>query len=366
MIQRILLLLVICCCSFENNAHALSFQANYLEIVAKHLKFDKLDTLEIGSNIIFYQDIPVIVIKNEAHVVTHIGYKLFDYSLRSEHPSPIYNYIEYALLDHKLHFSDNPFTYKDLKFISGSWKDVEAINEATPFQIEAIQDRYYILTWFLSNSKKVSLQFPINYERLSLVNRKELEQNIIRDLRRFRQKELKQIDISKKNLIYNENGVAFKEGDTYLSSEINSNMYFLESDSSTMSLIYSSEYPLETIANLCVAADCMEVPDSVEILFVKYDYTKEDLTVRIADFIGFMKDEGCVPFWGAEFIDEDIIEGALFLYNRDKGFNHVLKIEAKTKDIATGKRTFKATAYLLSPTTNVRDLNYQYNGLKKN
>lgn len=361
----LLLILIICSCSLWNKVHAVSFQASYLERTAQHLKFDRLDTLRSEANIISYQSVPVIIIKNDDNVITHIGYKIFAHSLRAEHPSPIYNYIEYALLDHRFHFSDNPFTYKDLKFIEGSWTDVETVSETTSFQIDAVQNRFYILTWLLNDRKKVSLQFPINYERLSLVNRKELEQNIIKDINRYHVKEPVQMDFSEKNFSYNEKGVAYKEGHTYLDKAINNNIYYQKSDSSNWSLMYSSDYPVETIANLCVAADAMAVDDIVNIKFVKYDYTKEIVAVKMKDFIGYMKSEGCVPFWGVESIEGDKIEGALFLYNKDKGFNHVLKIEAYIKDVAAGKREFTATAYLLSPTTNVRDLNYQYNAKYK-
>lgn len=361
----LLLILIICSCSLWNKVHAVSFQASYLERTAQHLKFDRLDTLRSEANIISYQSVPVIIIKNDDNVITHIGYKIFAHSLRAEHPSPIYNYIEYALLDHKFHFSDNPFTYKDLKFIEGSWTDVETVSETTSFQIDAVENRFYILTWLLNDRKKVSLQFPINYERLSLVNRKELEQNIIKDINRYHVKEPVQMDFSEKNFCYNEKGVAYKEGRTYLDKAINNNIYYQKSDSSNWSLMYSSDYPVETIANLCVAADAMTVDDIVNIKFVKYDYTKEIVAVKMKDFIGYMKSEGCVPFWGVESIEGDKIEGALFLYNKDKGFIHVLKIEAYIKDVAAGKREFTATAYLLSPTTNVRDLNYQYNAKYK-
>ena len=363
--KRFLILLIIWSCFFGDKVHAVSFLASYLEIAARHLKFDRLDTLRNETNVISYQGVPVIIIKNEDGAITHIGYKLFDHSLRAEHPSPIYNYIEYALLDHKYHFSDNPFTYRDLKFIEGEWDDVETVSETTSFRIDAAQDRFYILTWLISDSKKVSLQFPINYERLSLVNRSELEQIIIRDINRYHVKKPIHIDFCEKDLNYNEKGVAYKEGQTYLDKAINNNIYYQKSDSSNWSLMYSSEYPVETIANLCVAADAMAVDDNINIKFVKYDYTKENVAVKMKDFIGYMKSDGCVPFWGVESIDGDKIEGALFLYNKDKGFNHVFKIEAYTQDVAAGKRELMATAYLLSPTTNVRDLNYQYNVKQK-
>lgn len=359
--QIFLILLIVFSCPLHNKVHAVSFQASYLERAAQHLRFDRLDTLSTGANVIGYQGVPVIIIRNEANIITHIGYKLFAHSLRTEHPSPIYNYIEYALLDHKFHFSDNPFTYRDLKFIEGGWNDVETVSETTSFQIDAVQDRFYILTWLLSDSKKVRLQFPINYERLSLVNRRELEQNIIRDINKYHVKEPIPLDFDGKNLSYNEKGVAYIEGHTYLDKAINNNIYYQKSDLSNWSLMYSSEYPIETLANLCVAADVMAVDDIINIKFVKYDYTKEIVAVKMKDFIGYMKSEGCVPFWGVESIEGDKIEGALFLYNKDKGFNHVLKIEAYIKDVAAGKRELTATAYLLSPTTNVRDLNYQYN-----
>lgn len=358
--QRIFMLLIAFTWFLGNEAHAVSFQASYLEIAAQHLNLDRLDTLRNEANYISYRGIPIVIIKNEDSVVTHIGYKLFAHSLRTEHPSPIYNYIEYALLDYKFHFSENPFTYRDLKFIEGGWNDVETVCETTSFQIDVIQDRFYVLTWLFSDSKKVSLQFPINYERLSLVNRKELEQNIIRSITRYHVREPIHIDFDEKNLRYSEKGVAYIEGRTYLDKAINNNIYYQKSDSSNWVLIYSSEYPIETLANLCVSADVMAVDDIVNIKFVKYDYTKEFVAVKMKDFIGYMKSEGCVPFWGVESVEGDKIEGTLFLYNKDKGFNHVLKIEAYIKDVASGRKELTATAYLLSPTTNVRDLNYQY------
>lgn len=337
------------------------FHAKYLQETARSLNLTKLDTLRAGSqSIIDYKGHDIVIVKDESDVITHIGRHIFATVLRDEHPSPIYNYIEYAMLDNQFHFTENPFVYKDMKFIKGNWKDMEQVSDSTAFEIGVIQNKLYVVKWNLNNGKSVELMFPINYERLSLTNRKELEQNIIRDLQKFRcnPSSIEKIDASELDQL-NEH-VWQKEGKSYLTSEINNNLYFTV-DSAGISYLCDMNYPVESLSNLCIAGDRMNKSCQIEVTFIKYDYTQQTINLNMNDFIAYMKSEGCVPYWGTEKNEDGIIEGSLFLYNKDKGYDHILKIETSLQQLTSIPMKIKATAYLLSPTNNVKDLNYQYN-----
>lgn len=363
--KRIVCILILCHAILIGMAQDTKFRAKYLENAARQLRLDRLDTLNIGCNTFGYNGLPLTVIKGKDSTIVHIGYHLFAPALRKEHPSPVYNYIEYAMLDQKCHFTENPLVYKDLKFVTGNWEVMETICDTTAFEIGVVRNKYYDIVWTLENAERIEMVFPINYERLSLVNRRELELSIIDGIKKYQQVHTKMPAISENELEKNENGIKYKKGKTYLTQEINNNIYFATGDSQETAILYSALHPVETLGNLCVAADIMDTDDTIDLTFIKYDYTQEHARVKMSDFIGYMKSEGCTPYWGIEHIGDEKIEGALFLYDKDRGYDHVLKIEVRVDSIGLGKATITATAYLLSPTTNVKDLHYQYEGKPK-
>lgn len=344
------------CCAQTN-----LFQAKYLESTAQALGFDRLDTISAGSHVIKHNDADIIVVKNKENTITHIGKKIFAPTLREEHPSPIYNYLEFALLDHLNHFTENPFVYKDLKFIKGGWNDFSMINDSTAFGIETHQNKLYVVKWYLNDSKTVEVMFPINYERLSLVNRKELEQNIIRDVKNYVCENKDTLKREQSGLKHIDADVWVEEGKYYLSPEINNNKYFTSYDSLTTIPLNSKDMPVESIANWCVMGDMMGNDCVVDVKFVKYDYTQESISIPMSNFVAYMKKEGCTPYWGVENRSDKKIEGALFLNNKDKGFDHILKIDVNLDEQKNGISKINAIAYLLSPTTNIKDIHYNYN-----
>lgn len=363
--KKIVCIFIISLTVLAGTAQDVKFRARYLESAVRHLKLDGLDTLNVGYSAFEHNGLPLTVIKGKDSTILHIGYRLFAPMLRKEHPSPVYNYIEYAMLDQKCHFTENPLIYKDLKFVTGSWKAMEEICDTTAFEIGVVQNKFYDIAWTTENAGRIELLFPINYERLSLVNRRELEQNIIDEIKKYRIDTHDTLSVDEDGLATDENGIKYSKGQTYLAPEINNNIYLATGDSVATALLCSAQHPVETLANLCVAADMMNIGDMIDLTFVKYDYTQEHAKVRMADFIGYMKSEGCTPYWGLENVGDGKIEGALFLYDKDKGYDHVLKVEAREAEIGSGNAVIAATAYLLSPTANVRDLHYQYEGKPK-
>jgi len=341
-------------------AQNVKFKSKYLETAALRLQLSRIDTLAVGTNTIDSKGVPLVVVMDADSVITHIGQHVFAANLREEHPSPIYNYIEYAALDHKLHITDNPFVYKDLKFLKGNWELLENVNDSTEFQVDVMQNKLYVVKWMADDKTIVDMMFPVDYERLSMVSRKELEQSIINDIKKYHYEQTDTFTVEAKDVKNIDDNLWVKEGQSYLIREITNNVYLATADTLNFTILYDGAYPVETLANLCLMADKMQAQDTIDITFIKQDRSQEKVSVRMSDFIAYMKNSGCVPYWGTEKFENNRIEGALFLYDKDKGYDHVLKIEAMADDIGIGDGRVKAMAYLLSPTTNVRSLNYKY------
>ena len=68
-----------------------------------------------------------------------------------------------------------------------------------------------------------------------------------------------------------------------------------------------------------------------------------------------------MPYFGYEETKDGKLQGGLFLYNKELGYDHVLSLSCDVKDIATDKLVFTSRAYLFIPTTNVKNL---YNDIK--
>ena len=93
------------------------------------------------------------------------------------------------------------------------------------------------------------------------------------------------------------------------------------------------------------------------------DKRNEMLVVTVRQFMEFAKSQGCTAYFSFEEIKDGKFWGALFLYNKETGYDHILSLECDVKDIATNQLVFNSKAYLFTPTTNVKDL---YNDIKTN
>lgn len=81
----------------------------------------------------------------------------------------------------------------------------------------------------------------------------------------------------------------------------------------------------------------------------------------VRQLVAFARSMGCVPYFGYEETKNGKLQGGLFLYNKEFGYDHVLSLSCDVKDIATSKFLFTSYAYLYTPTTNVKNL---YNDIK--
>jgi len=353
---RQLLLSAALLCSINCNAQQTDFYSSHVKVAAEKLSLTQLDTLHAGSSIIAYKGKDIIVRKNNAGQVEHIGMPLFSDEMRTYHPSPIYDYLEYSLLDYTYKISDNPMSLLDLKFRKGSWKQLSQVNAEMPVNIQNVQEKVYLVGWQNNGADFVEVFFPIKYDVMANSTHKEMEEIFIRDLKTFKKTEEQHPSLAMEQMVENESGdnILVKEGSTFFIPEVNTNTYFVK-EGDTLKALYDRKYPGESFANLIL--DGAGLPEAtLNVEFVKYDYKTESLNIKLSDFIAYAKKNGCQPFVGIEEVSSQKVEASLFLSNRNSGYAHVISLTSTVASLFSEVPEIEAVAYLFTPTSNIKTL----------
>ena len=108
--------------------------------------------------------------------------------------------------------------------------------------------------------------------------------------------------------------------------------------------------------------NCKSIPEAkMSITMIASDKKNETATVSVRQFLEFVKSQGCIPYFSFEEMRDGKLYGAMFIYNKETGYDHIFSLECDVKDIATNKLVLNSRAYLYTPTTNVKNL---YNDIK--
>ena len=318
-----------------------------------------IDNLPDGNTL---QAIPSVgnlrVGKREGRIV-HLGRPLFADELYQQ-ALPIYNYLEFALLDHQTHISDNPFLYRHLTFKEGDWSLFEQVTPQTACTISTVQSTSYEVCWIFSDGKKVCIEVPVEYDRLALMSRREIEQLFLYEMQSYLAPEpASPLLLDTKALKQIDGNLWEQPGSYYILSAINQNVYYTKQDGS-FTLVCDSIYPAETVANI-INANSEELPvPTVSLLFDLYDYKTASSRMALTDFLAFCRKQGCTSYWGLESIKGSEVEGSIYLDNPTSGYNHVLHIKIDVAQLIESSAKMDAKVSLFIPTNTIENLFKEY------
>ena len=159
--------------------------------------------------------------------IEHIGIPLFNDEMRKLLPSPIYDYLEFALLDHKYHITENTLQQQKIRFFNGSWTDLEMIKPSYNCTIDNRDDKWYVIKWSYNSKEILSVAVPIDYELLANSSRREMEQNFCQGLKQYKPGKPQPLIVESDELeSLHRDGLLIKKGDSFLMPEINNDIYF--------------------------------------------------------------------------------------------------------------------------------------------
>ena len=357
------LLLILSLLLTTGSLSAQRFASALLQQSAATLNLQGLADLPSGSTIVDYHGMPLCIVK-QGDRIDHIGRSIFPAQLKESNPLPIYNYLEFAWLEQSLLANDNPYKYKEVFFNTGNWKALQQVSDQTPCSVAIDDGLHYRVSWQLADGSLIEVTTPVNYENISTATRSELERNFIEDLGRHQSPSRLASVAEPSQLKPHSSGCLVSEGERYLLSSINQNLYYLQPEDGLCRLVCDTTDLIPTLANL-FCADGMpdtEADWQIHLLFNLHESRHDTLSVRVADFVGFLRASGCSVFWGHEGQDDAQVTGSLFAYCSNGGYNHIFKVTCHTCNV----RHLSCTANLFVPTTNVRDLHMQYKPKQEN
>ena len=296
---------------------------------------------------------------NKTGLVEHIGIPLFSAAIRVLQPSPIYDYLEYAVLDHKYHVSENDLLLRQLRFKTGNWQTLETVGDSLQCVVSNVEDKFYEVTWRHNDQEVVSVNFPINYELLANSNRKAILEKFVAALREFRADELFCLPVDTTNLEpYKDGGILVHKGESYTVASINSNTYFRQEDGKTVWLS-DKKHPAETLANRLLSPGSFRGDPTMSITCFLYNHRKEVVRTTLNNWLTFCRNNGCKPYYGFESNSQGSIIATLFMRNRESGYDHIVTVECSQDSLDDEHLQIEATAYLYAPSSNVSDLFYE-------
>ena len=349
-------------------AEAQQFQSTHLENAAKKLRLDSvaLATETLPSTKIITQGGRKIAVRKDASgVVEHIGVPLFVEEMRLLKPSPIYDYLEYTVLDRLFKVNANTLTHQDLRFEKGDLSSLaNVLEKADGCNIENVGEKYYRVKWTSNNTPVIVVSFPIDYELLANSNRKEMELNFIRDLKHYTDTmPIVPKDYSTKMVPTSNPDVFVVPGNSYIIDAINSNRYLTFSTQKTkkgktrsLQLLFDRHQPQESLANILLEHDMVVDGARVALEFVLGNYKRDTVTVALRDWTSFCLKQGCKPYFGFEENDKGTLTGTVVMSNKQSGYDHIMAVKTSEDELFAEHPLIHAKVYLFTPSTNVRNL----------
>jgi len=315
----------------------------------------------------------LVVTQNTLHRVDHIGFRIFSERLMAEDPSPVYRFVERYLLELFLMRQPSEVAQRlaedkvVLKFgTSHRISTREALVEVLPRlpQVASIvvltDNNRYSVSFYESSSLLFAIRFPIQYELLWGMNKKEVESTFYEDLLHYRMPERQEVhDGLPENdslLVAADNGCFVEVGESYLIEAVNDNHYYRRSSDGRFRPVRDVAFVEESVRNLFLLP-FRDDKIVVAVTLRLYNHRKVEFDIPLDKLLAFCREMGCRSFVGVESVAGKQITGTLVFLNPAYGYCHQLYFTTDSDVLtAVGRHKMKAELYVYVPTHNVNSL----------
>lgn len=304
--------------------------------------------------------------------VEHIGIPLFAEVMRLLQPSPVYDFLEYAVLNWKYKVNPNQLYLSKVIFKQGSWETLlrKKLNECE-CTIENQEDKLYIVTWKQEDEELAVLGIPIEYELLNNDTRRNMERAFVKELENSNASIVRPEPtiISEEDLsIYGTEGLFVIPGKSYIIDLLNQNVYYrlttiyetadtiIGNKPVTMNMeavlpvvVRDPEFPAETFANLLMCDDTAMPDVMMDLDFHLSNYHRQKVKIPLSQLKAFCRQQGCSLYFACDGIQGEKVHGVLFASNLPKGYNHLFSLRIPTELLMADSPTVQADVYLYIP-----------------
>ena len=304
--------------------------------------------------------------------IEHIGIPLFMDIMRYLQPSPVYDFLEYAVMNWKYKVNPNQLYLSKVIFKKGNWDSLlsNRLYECE-CSIENREDKLYIVKWQRAGKDVAVIGIPIEYELLNNDTRRNMEWDFIRHLKEstpINRRSVPAIVNEEDLCLYGLEDLFVLPGKSYIVSLLNQNIYYklttvyeavdtvinnklvtINAEAILPVIVNDIEFPAESLANL-INCDDSSLPDvNMELDFHLSNYHREIVSMPLSQFKAYCRQQGCALYFACDGVKGDVIRGVLFASNLPKGYNHLLSLRIEKSQLCSSSPTVKADVYLYIP-----------------
>lgn len=342
------------------------------EIATKAKLSARLDTLGEGV----YIDLCKVNGKSVTAIVRtgrveHVGYSVFSAEQRTLSPSPIYNFLErYALqmdfADESTYSVEKQMEMDQVTFKVGSLASLTSLlNDSTlSVSITNHEERAYAVEWTRGNKVVCSVFFPASFELMhgsKMIENENMLQAKVKaqptTVPDSAETVVTLADVVRPDSVRGDFYVLCK-GHNRIAA-MTADVYYAPPavDTDTLTLLFSTDFPIESMANL-FCANSITNNYVADVKLRKYNFQKELFSVPFAQLMNFFASENCVPFFGVVSYDAatGLVDAVVQMRNRELAYEHLLRVQMDTNTIParSGHIAITLTSYI--PTHNIKNL----------
>lgn len=212
----------------------------------------------------------------------------------------------------------------------------------------------------------IEMSFPMSCELISGLNKLEMEELFINQLKNISVDKIEKDDTKRSDLEKTAIPQYFiKKGSSYHIPSLRSDLYYRNTDDK-LELVASADHFAESVANIMMSEHTIG-EYLLDLDVRKYGFKKETINTTIKNWIAYYKAHGCDSYFGIEEISGDELRATVFITNQDFKYNHILNITVSAQILEEKKGTIKGSVNVYIPTHNILDLleTYSKNSKRK-
>ena len=304
--------------------------------------------------------------------VEQIGIPLFNDVMRILQPSPVYDFLDFAVLNWKYKVTQNQLYLSKVIFKKGSWETLlNGKLDECQCAIENREDKLYIVNWQRDGKDIATIGIPVEYELLNNDTRRNMERDFLKGLGTFTpniKRETVPFVKEEELSIYGTEGLFVLPGKSYIIDLLNQNVYYklttvtevldtvinnkptiMNLDAVLPVVVNDQEFPAESFANLMMC-DNESVPEvSVELDFHLSNYHREKMSMPLSRLKAFCRQQGCGLFFACDVVQDGNVRGVMFASNLPKGYNHLFSLRTSIDQFGVDSPKVSADVYLYIP-----------------
>ena len=325
---------------------------------------DAVSSFSDGEHIITGPDGRKVTVRTADGEVRHIGYQLFDPSLKSRLNRSLTDYVERYWLSltlpvDPLKSADERMREDHFYFITGNVASVDRVQRDTTLMVNFTPtDKMLDIEWCGEKGEICHVVAPVAHELIFGRNMLENDRRLADEIRFVRADSVQSPGYTADMLVPSDStSLLVRPGGFYYLDELKADRYFFPADTGSMALpVWSDQFPCQSIANLFSGLDIATAADiPLHIRHVAYGGTDEfDTSVR--QFVAFALEQGCTPYVGIVGMADGEADVLVMMCNMQLGYNHLLRLKIGTDGLSSGAVSANGRLNAYIPIANLKNL----------